>query len=146
MPSEYSPEKVADGGLVQRQRQPDLYEVEGRKRSWWEEAEGYSEIDIVYTVLDCAGVEYVRGREREMLDPGLAFEEDELETVEDIAKHLYPDEKVGATEIFRKDVEDSDLHPQQSKQIARYIEEEDTNFPPTEFSEWDGLPGYWGRE
>lgn len=134
-----------DGGVAVAQSTAGVpetgdYSAEVEDVSWWDEVEGYNEIEEIEEVFEEAGVKPVYGRQDEFISQYKAFDEEEIYSVVEAVEDIYG----GTVEQFVEDVAVSTVHPQHSKQIERGIEREVRI--PENFDSFDGYPRAYSGE
>lgn len=117
----------------------DEYEIEDpTEQFWWDGVKGEEEDPEVYDVFEQAGVSPVRGGAEGFIPSNQAFTIKEYEALIDTVSEQYS----GTLDEFVEDVAESDIHPQQSKQLERMVE--NPTHKPEGFSNYDGFPEYEG--
>lgn len=128
---------LTDGGVAvtSADKAGSDYEVDDpTDQFWWGKVSGENDIGVVRDVFDAAGVKPVHGRQEELIPQSEAFSVDEIEAIEEAVEEDYD----GTVSQFVDEVRVSDVHPQQSMQIERAVENEIST--PTDFSDYDGFP------
>lgn len=115
----------------------DFYRVdEPSEQSWWDEFTAHEDIHGVMRVFYEAGVEPVCNDQENYIAPREdAFTETDYQQIHRAAENIY-----GRFAEFVEQVEESSVHPQQTRQItkAQEYEQIDKEFP-IKFGPYDGM-------